>query len=511
MADDTLVIVGAGSSGAVIATRVTENPSRSVTLYEAGPDYPAVSFDALSSLPEDLRNGGRNSMRDHDWGQRFLPNDRSDETFFPRGKVTGGSSAVNTCIALRGQPWDYDAWAELAGEQWSFEACLPAFRRLEHDLDIDNRWHGQEGPIRIARPQKLAELHGAFVESALRSGFERCADHNDPTTTGVGPHAMNKIDGARISTAVGYLPLARARPNFRLHADTLVNRVVFRGRRVIGLEVVVEGRHEFRPARRVVLCAGATNTPGILWRSGIGPRPHLDRLGIEVKVDAPVGQFLSDHPGSGILIAHREGFPTGAGFDPSLPIIQATLRFGVDEERPNEMQLQPIAFVDLEGIPWTMALAVVVGTPSGSGTLTYTSARPTAKPVLDSRLGHHPDDRRKLVAGIRHALRVMEQPELSAVGRSVWPDPSLLDRDDSRWVLPGTGSGYHPACTAPMGPADDGRSVCDGYGRVYGVEGLFVADASAMPNIVSSNLNLPTIMMGERFGAWFRDGPLAHE
>ncbi|MEM6788315.1 MAG: GMC family oxidoreductase N-terminal domain-containing protein [Myxococcota bacterium] len=497
MDEGRLVVVGAGSAGAVVAARVTEDAAAEVLLIESGPHYPP------EALPADLANGRRNSMVDHDWGYEFLANQAHDVHPMPRGRATGGSSAVNTCIALRGQPYDYDEWADIAGAHWGWAHCLPAFKRLERDLDIDNEWHGQDGPIPIRRhpADELVPFQAAFLEACAAAGHPRCDDHNDPTTTGAGPHAMNKVDGRRMSVAEGYLAPALGRDNLTLRADTDVVRVRFRNRKVVGLDLRRPGGEPERlDCDRVVLSAGVIGTAGILWRSGIGPRPSLERLGIDVVSDLPVGQHLLDHPGSVLVMPL---------LDPSIasgehPLIQTTMRFTVDDRYPNEMQLQPASFVDVPGIPLMVAMAVVLGKSAGAGYLYFDSAAPDAKPHIFSKLGCHPDDRRRLRLGLDVGYEVATQPVIKELARVVWPMPEHFARSDSDWMMGGISSGYHPCGTAPMGPPGDGRSVCDGHGRVYGVEGLYVADASLMPTVPSANLNLPTIMMGERFGTWFR-------
>ena len=190
------IVVGAGSAGAVIAARATEGGRREVLLLEAGPDYPDPD-----GVPGDLRDGTRNSMRLHDWGQKHRPRPEWPMLWWlPRGKVVGGSSAVNTCIALRGDPADYDEWGSVGLPDWSWDQCLPAFRRLENDLDIRSPWHSQDGPMPIRRPtpSELGPWQVAFLEACSELGFPRCEDSNDPTTTGAGPHAMNLIDGVRM-------------------------------------------------------------------------------------------------------------------------------------------------------------------------------------------------------------------------------------------------------------------------------------------------------------------------
>lgn len=505
-----LVVVGAGSAGAVIAARVTERADREVLLLEAGPDYPDPA-----RLPRDLLDGTRNSWRPHDWGYRHRPTPGQILFFFPRGKVVGGSSAVNTCIALRGQPYDYDEWAALGLPDWSFEACLPYFKRLEDDHDFGEPWHGKGGPvpIRRARREELVPWQAAFVDASKALGYPECPDTNDPHTRGgVGPHAMNKIDGQRMSAARCYLTAeVRRRDNLRLQPRTTVRRVLVRNRRVEGVEIEADGRVEVVATRKVVLSAGAIATPGILLRSGIGPRDQVARLGVELVAEVPaVAARLLDHPGAAIgLWPRRRGLIDVA----RQPLVQTVLRYtSRGSAYPNDMQLQPGSFFPLHPRLTLPAFAITccVGKPRGAGRIEYRSADPHARPRIVSDMLVDPDDRARAVEALQLAYDIARAAPMRELGWFVWPtERTLRDREAlERWIYRSCGSGYHPCGTAPMGPEGDPAAAVDGRGRVRGVEGLIVADASIMPTVPSANTNLTALMIGERFGEWLREGAL---
>lgn len=503
--DYDLIVVGAGAGGSPVAARVSEDPRLRVLLIEAGPDYPN-----LEALPEDLRNVKRSSFTAHDWRLRYQPSSTSrDNIPFARGRVTGGSSAVNTSIALRGVPADYEEWASLGCPSWTWEQVLPAFIRLETDLDFGNApHHGNAGPLPIRRHTRdeLVPYQAAFLDACAARGYPECPDHNDPESTGYGPHPMNKRGTLRISTAIAYLGPARNRPNLRIMPDTTVRRVVVKDGAATGVEVrTADGAIASISARQVVLAAGAIHTPPILIRSGIGPRDVLDRLGIGVVVErAGVGRNMQDHPAIAPTLVPKEGVA-----DWEQPVIQTTLRYtatGSSDE--NDMQLEPLSYMHIPGGRLLMGLAACVFKSYSFGRLHFDSADIDALPRIEMDYFSDERDFDKLIDGVFRAMDIIDTDAIRAIADGVrrptaaeLADRALLDP----WVRRLSGTGAHPACTARMGPAGDEYAVCDDRGFVHGVRNLRIADTSIMPRVVRANTNVPTIMIGERMGAWARE------
>lgn len=499
------VVLGAGSAGCVIAARITERGDRDVLLVEAGPDYP-------DEVPGDLRDGTRNSTRAHDWAFWHRPSPKQRLAFpLPRGKVVGGSSAVNTCIALRGVPADYDEWAARGLPAWSWDQCLPAFKRLERDLDpdVDDAYHGREGPLPVRRhtPEELVPWQAGFVEAARALGFSAVRDHNHPTAEGVGPHAMNKLDGVRQSAARCWLtPAVRARENLTILPHTLAHRVLFEQGRVVGVELETHGVRRSVRCRRVVLCAGALASPGVLLRSGIGARADVARVGESLVAELPgVGARLLDHPGTAVFLWPKNGFTRT-----SHPLIQVALRTRAEgEDFAGGLQIQPgsfwsFPFMAIHGVSMMMH----VGKTSATGTVRWTSGDPRRAPEIRSNLFGHPRDRAVAWQGLSLIRELAHTPPLRDLARIVWPRESVLkDRARVEAMLPThCDSGYHPCGTAPMGADDDPEAVTDERGRVRGVEGLYLADASIMPTIPTANIHLAVLMIAERVGVWLREG-----
>ena len=515
-----VVVVGGGAAGAVVAARASERPDLRVILIEAGPDY-----EAASKLPDDLVDGHQNSVVDHDWGLDYQPVPGADggparDIPFPRGRVTGGSTAVNTTIALRGVPDDYDHWASLGNPEWAWERVLPAFNRLERDLDHgDQPHHGDAGPITIRRwqPDELVPTQAAFLEAARAIGHPHCDDVNHPEANGVGVMAMNKLGRLRISTAIGYLAPARYRENLTIVPDTLAVRVTTDRSgpgpaRATGVEVErADGSRSAISARLIVLCAGAVLTPGILVRSGIGQGEELAALGVDPVAEmAGVGANLSDHPA--LVVAMTAKAPELVA--PGLPLVQTITRYTTDgSDRELDVNIELITRVPRRNGPPAFGLAASLEWVEGRGRLRQRSVDPGDRPVVEPMFGTNEVDVARNVAALRDALDLANHPALADLTEDlVFPDPDRSSSDELTALARRTsGSGYHPVGTARMGPDGDPGAVVDQYGRCHAVDGLVVADASIMPTVPRANTNLTSIMIGERIGEWVRTEPARYD
>ncbi len=500
------IVVGAGTCGAILAARLSEDPGRRVLLVEAGPDYASAA-----TTPADLLYG-QVSLVDHDW---HLTADAhaSRAIHYPRGKVTGGSSAVNGTIALRGDPDDFEEWASRGLPEWTFDDVLPWYRLLEDDpmgFATAPELHGVGGPMPLRRvgPHRWQPFHAAFHAACVSAGYPALDDLNARGSTGVGEFARNKLDGVRMSTALTYLAAARGRPNLTIRAGGLVDRVVVDHGRAVAIEIVDEGRRERIDGGRITLAAGAIGSPTILLRSGIGPADALRALGLDVVADRPgVGAVLLDHPSAGLPALPADGVP----HDPTV-ITEIGLRYTTPASSDtNDMQLCFTTLLDLEQMrgfmpdpmPMLMVGAVLMR-PASAGTLSLTNADPTTPPRVWLNYLDDPADVARMHGAWRLGRDLLRSREMARLVGSLLLADDVIDDDAALTAVlrEQITTTYHPAGTAPMGRVDDERTVVDAHGRVHGIDALRVVDAAIMPTSVRSNTNLTCMMLAERIARW---------
>ena len=521
------VVVGAGSAGSVLASRLSASGQHHVVLLEAGgrDDSPLVQCPAGMAAMAKL---SRNNWSMHTVPQAGL-NGRTG--YQPRGKVLGGSSSVNAMIYLRGQPQDYDAWAALGNPGWGWQDVRPWFLKAENNARGASAWHGRGGPLHVSDLQQPNPLSLDFVEAGVQAGYAHNTDFNAASQEGVGLYQVTQHAGERCSAAKAYLtPEVQQRANLQIHTGAQVLRIVLtptdQGLRATAVEYLQGGvRHTVQARREVLLSAGALLSPQLLMLSGIGPGAHLQEVGVPVLCDLPgVGGNLHDHLDATLVLnapqmtqsfglsaqglwnaargvrdwrGQRRGilttnFAEGGAFlrshasacapDVQLHFVVAKL---VDHGRKN-----------VWGHGFSCHICVLQ--PQSRGSVRLASADPLTLPLVDPGFLSHPQDIEGMVRGVQLTRRILAQPALARHGAQELPASAgaQTPQQIEAWVRQTADSIYHPVGSCQMGPGP--QAVVDHTLRVHGVQGLRVVDASVFPRIISGNTNAPTIMLAEK-------------
>ena len=488
------VVIGGGTAGAAVAGLLAERGDRSVLLLEAGPDYGSL---AEGRWPSDLLDG-RVLASTHDWSFTSAAANGQPGHALQRAKVIGGCSAHNGCIAIWGSREDYDGWATAGNDGWSTAEVLPYFKKAAARLCV-----------RDFASEEVTPFHGACLEAMVATGIPRSADLNDlDENVGAGLAPVNNRNGIRWSTAFAYLDPVRNQGALTVVGDALVDKINLRGSRAVSIDIIHEAEQLTIEAGQIFLCAGAYGSPAVLLRSGIGPAEESYKAGIHTQIDLPgVGRNLHDHPG--VSMTHH-GTPL---FDSLMKDCIAAGKTVFTEQslakarssRCNEafdLHVAPLtaAGPDVDG-RWECSMYVANMAPRSRGRLTLRDSDPRSNPLIDTGYFTDPgvNDLAVLMDGLLLTREIArEQPLAALIGPELDETAGMVTAEDLRR------NGlhyYHPVGTCKMGPASDPASVVDSTGKIHGVEGLHVVDASIMPTVPRANTNLPTLMVAERIVA----------
>ena len=517
------IVVGAGSAGAVVANRLSADTRNKVLLLEAGPaSHPwatiPIGFAKLINNP--TANWLYTSEPEANTNGRRLP--------VPRGRMLGGSSSINGLAFVRGQAQDFDTWAQMGNQGWSYDEVLPFFKCMEsYEADGDDKFRGREGPLRVTNPEPRDPLFAALIEAAGQVGIPHNPDYNGATQEGIAMSQATIASRRRMSTAHCYLDPIRQRPNLHIETDALTETLVLAGKRCTGVRYSVGGNmREARATREVVVSAGSINSPQLLELSGIGQPERLGNLGIEVRHALPgVGENLRDHYAPRTRWAVGKKGITFNDRGRGLGLVHQAMRYALLGNGMLAMVAAPMrAFVrSREGLDapdvllgWVPMLTEPTPTgpklsrqsgmtcyahpmrPESKGHVHIASADPRRPPAINFNFLSSSVDAELTVRAIRIARSIMTAPALAplqlteiAPGTSRSTDDEILD-----WVRQAAETTYHPVGTCKMG--SDLMAVVDPQLRVHGIDGLRVADASIMPTLTSGNTNAPSIMIGEK-------------
>ena len=516
------LVIGGGSAGCVLAARLSRDPALRVALLEAGPRGDSVLIDCPAGLAV-MAATGRFNWRFATVPQPGLGGRRG---YQPRGKVLGGSSAINAMIYLRGHPGDYDHWAAQGNPGWGWADVLPHFKRAQNNERGADAWHGSGGPLNVADLRAPQAISRDFVDAAVQAGLARNDDFNGAQLEGAGLYQVTHKNGERHHVARAYLAPQRGRANLEVITGAHATRILFEGRRAVGVECLQGGHaRQLRATREVLLCAGALQSPQLLQLSGVGPGALLQRHGIAVVHDLPgVGEQLHDHPD---VVARYDAPRLAGSFGLSARGAWQLLR-GIRDWRARRTGMLTSNFAEggaflkssADQASPDLQLHFVVGKlanhgrtpswghgyschvcllqPESRGSVRIASADALAPPRIDPAFFSAPGDMERLVRGVRRMRRILAQPALSRHGALECAESAgaQTDAQIQAWIRARADTIYHPVGSCRMGPG--AGDVVDAELRVHGVQGLRVADASVMPRITSGNTNAPVVMIAEK-------------
>ena len=526
------VIVGAGSAGCVLAARLTEDVDVTVLLIEAGGSDSSIFIQMPSALSIPM------NMKRYNWFFESEPEPYLDNRRLhcPRGKVLGGSSSINGMVYVRGHACDFEEWEAEGAEGWGYSDCLPYFRRAETWTGGGDAYRGAEGPLGTCNGNEMANpLYRAFVEAGRQAGYLETPDYNGQQQDGFGAMHMTVKEGRRWSTANAYLKPARGRPNLAVATGALTRRVVFEGRRAVGVEYERGGeRITARARREVVLSAGSVGSPMILQLSGVGPAEVLKSAGVPVVHDLPgVGENLQDHLEVYFQFRCTQPITLNGKLDLFNKFLIGARWILFKDGLGATNHFESCAFIrSRAGVKWPdiqyhflpaamrydgnaafegHGFQVHVGPnkPKSRGRIRIASADPRAKPSVLFNYMEREEDREAFRASIRLTREIMAQAAMDPYrGEEIQPGAAMTeDAALDAWIRANAESAYHPSCTCKIGGESDPMAVLDPDCRVRGLENLRVVDSSVFPTITNGNLNAPTIMVGEKAADMIRGKP----